>query len=134
MSHRRFRRLFPGGQGDRGDCRDNGDRANSRPAPASMSRKDRKNRRRRLHRRRNHSTAGVDFQIGADDGNAANLAAAITEAGLGTATVAGAVVTVTRPSDELNSLVAQYNDPTQLTELAEDSGYKGKTVNDDDLS
>jgi len=81
-------------------------------------------------------TAGVDFEIGADDeATAANLAAAITEAGLGTATVAGAVVTVSRPSDEMNSLVEQYNTiRTQLTELAEDSGYKGKNLlSDDDL-
>jgi flagellin-like hook-associated protein FlgL len=48
-----------------------------------------------------------------------------------TVSEAGAVTInfTAQPSDELTSLTAQYNTlRTQLTELAEDSGYKGKNL------
>ncbi|MBN1545646.1 MAG: hypothetical protein JW902_03200, partial [Syntrophaceae bacterium] len=76
-------------------------------------------------------TAGVDFAVveGDDEATAANLAAVITADGLGEVSVDGTEVTVILPSDELASLEEQYNTLlTQLTELAGDSGYKGKNL------
>jgi flagellin-like hook-associated protein FlgL len=71
---------------------------------------------------------------------AASLQTAIraTEGVAATSTVseAGAVTInfTAQPSDELTSLTAQYNTlRTQLTELAEDSGYKGKNLLSDDI-
>jgi hypothetical protein len=84
-------------------------------------------------------TAGVDFAVGGTDTiTATNLAAAISgQAGVETATADGTTVTVTTlASTELTSLQAQYNTlRTQLSELAEDSGYKGKNLlSEDDLT
>jgi hypothetical protein len=79
-------------------------------------------------------TAGVDFQIGADDAEtAANLATAIeAQDGVAGATVADGAITVSfeaAPSDELVSLQAQYNEMlNQIDTLAADSGYKGKNL------
>jgi flagellin-like hook-associated protein FlgL len=81
-------------------------------------------------------TAGVDFDVEVDPADtAANLVTAVEAAGVGAASNVGAVVTVVLPSTELESLETQYNTlRTQLTELAEDSGYKGKNLlSDDDL-
>ena len=81
-------------------------------------------------------TAGVDFDVEVDPADtAANLVTAVEAAGVGAASNVGAVVTVALPSTELESLETQYNTlRTQLTELAEDSGYKGKNLlSDDDL-
>jgi flagellin len=79
-------------------------------------------------------TAGDDFAIGADDAatatNLATFAGGLD--GVATATANGTNVTVTfdaAPSAELTSLQTQYNTLlTQMTELAEDSGYKGKNL------
>jgi flagellin len=81
-------------------------------------------------------TAGEDFDIGGDDQETAqNLADVIAAADdtIATATAdAAGEITVTYnavASDELISLTAQYNTlRTQLTELADDSGYKGKNL------
>jgi len=86
-------------------------------------------------------TAGTDYdeatEVNAAGGAvvAALLAADVETAGIGAATVDGSTVTIALPSTELESLETQYNTlRTQLTELAEDSGYKGKNLlSDDDL-
>jgi hypothetical protein len=75
-------------------------------------------------------TAGIEFQVEVDPADtAANLVTAIEAAGVGAASNVGAVVTVALPSAELESLQAQYNTlRTQLSALANDSGYKGKNL------
>jgi len=76
-------------------------------------------------------TAGTDYAIGAGASAAVAglLAADVEAAGIGAATVVGSTVTIALPSTELESLETQYNTLlNQLTELADDSGYKGKNL------
>jgi len=77
-------------------------------------------------------TAGTDFIAGSTTAGttiAGLLETTIESAGLGTVTVSGATATVVGASSELTGYQTQYNGTlTQITALANDSGYKGKNL------